>query len=80
MKMVIDKIIDNTPNVIRDNNKNIPKVIEFLKTLETPKKEKKPELIIEDVPDIIKIIEEKEYTENELKWDSIFKELGEKHE
>ncbi len=83
MTKVIDEIIDNDINKIRDNNKKIPEIVNYLKGIELPKKEKKVTIEEskkpEEVPEVV-IVKEKEYNDNEKKWLKILDKLGEVNE
>jgi hypothetical protein len=78
MKRLIEKITDTDVNKIKEYNKNIGDVINYLKSIELPKKPKKEEKmeIEEKIADIIKIEDVKEYNNNEKKWINIFDKLG----
>ena len=73
MKRIIDKVNDITEKTLADYDKNIQDVINYLKSIDVPKKAKvSEEVTIENVPEIIDIHEEKVYTDNVKKMEQYF--------
>lgn len=81
MKRIIDKVNEINEKTLTEYEKKVKNVIDYLKSIDIPKKPKqKEEDVLNDVPEIIDIHEEKVYTENEKMWNEVFESLSKTNE